>query len=59
MTTCQECAFWVQFNVDGDEIQECRRFAPRPIVRDDIAEQYMGWWPVTMPYEGCGEGERR
>lgn len=48
--TCSKCAFWEHA---GEKSGICRRLAPMPTLgTDDIAH-----WPLTYPFEGCGEGK--
>ena len=58
MDPCQHCKFWSN-NHPVKGYGYCRRYAPRPVSKEDAcATEVMGvivGWPVTYEDEGCGE----
>ncbi len=60
---CATCANWVPFDAEALEVSgsatgsgECRRYAPRPAVRDRAAQAARSaLWPSTQADDFCGE----
>jgi hypothetical protein len=55
--SCEKCRYWLDESDEGAGL--CRRYAPRPVHYNvttrasDIAD--LAIWPVTGPYDWCGE----
>ena len=50
---CEQCKFWKKMSPDCGQ---CRRYAPRIIIDEDIVLDNVGWdWALTTKYDWCGE----
>lgn len=61
--SCADCRFWIEEEQGTQQVGQCRRYAPRPMLAAQdsahVAVQTVAsslrWWPITKKHDWCGE----
>jgi hypothetical protein len=55
---CSTCRFWEAVKPNND-IGNCHRYAPRPMIDPNFESDLEVYWPRTMDEDFCGEYQPR